>query len=274
MHRLSFAGNCDQDSFERACSKQDFWYHSYYFDNGFEVIGDYNIGQDILDYGFPPDMEGMKVLDIGTGGGWFAHYFHQRGADVTTVDARGYCDFDVRGRYDYPPVESEKPEPDRLGPNGEPVYFSPVSGGFWVMKDLLDADIRFVNSRAGEVAKHLAGETFDLVFIGALLLHVRDPVGVLMSARALCGDRLMATTPIIEGDESTQPMMALYTEVDLVSWWQPNRSCYRYWFLEAGFESVDVSKSVTLTADKSVESPHWEGPRNPTQLLCLANARV
>jgi protein-L-isoaspartate O-methyltransferase len=47
----------------------------------------------------------MRVLDIGTGAGWFAFYFEQLGAEVVTVDARGYCDFDVYGRPGYPPIE-------------------------------------------------------------------------------------------------------------------------------------------------------------------------
>ena len=42
-------------------------------------------------------MTTMSVLDIGTGSGWFATYFEQRGAQVTTIDARGYSDFDVYG---------------------------------------------------------------------------------------------------------------------------------------------------------------------------------
>src|SRR5512144_1783849 len=99
IHRLTFTGNCTRQDFDQACRAQETWYHSYYFDNGFEKPGDWNIGKDIGGYGFPPNMSGMRVLDIGTGGGWFAFYFEQAGAEVTTIDARGYCDFDVYGRF-------------------------------------------------------------------------------------------------------------------------------------------------------------------------------
>ena len=43
------------------------------------------------------------MLDIGTGGGWFAHYLHQQGAIVTATDLRGLVDYDIYGRYRYPP---------------------------------------------------------------------------------------------------------------------------------------------------------------------------
>src|SRR5437667_9151517 len=99
VYRLHFTGDLTDAQFKEKCAQQEPWYHSYYFDNGYEVRRDYNIGADILDYGFPNSMAGMKVLDLGTGGGWFAFYFEQLGAEVVTVDAHGYCDFDVYGRY-------------------------------------------------------------------------------------------------------------------------------------------------------------------------------
>ncbi len=270
--RLKFTGNCNKREFERACAGHDFWYHSYYFDNGYTVVGDYDIGLNIGEYGFPTDMTGMRVLDIGTGSGWFAHYFEQLGADVTTTDARGYCDFDVRERFEYPPVESEKHQPDRIE-DGKPVYFSPVSGGFWTMKDILGSKVRYVNSRVYDVADALPGEKFDLVFMGALLLHLRDPVGALMAARRVCGDRFIATTSILE-DGAAEPRMTLYTQSDLITWWCPNEACFRHWFIEAGFPMVDISRKVVLTSDHTVPSTVFEGPRNPTQTVRVGDARI
>jgi len=276
MYRLKFTGDCDEATFKAVCAKQDFWYHSYYFDNGWKLRGDYNIGENIKEYGFPNNMTGMKVLDIGTGGGWFAFYFEQQGAEVTTVDARGYCDFDVRGRYEYPPVESEKPKPDRIGPNGEPIYDSPVSGGFWIMRDLLKSKAKFVNARVYDVSPELFnGQTFDLVFMGTILLHLRDPIGALMAARSVCADRLIAVTPIMhQANGNAEPQMMLYIHGDNITWWYPNKTCYKHWFLGAGFASVDVERQTTLTADKRIPHPDLPIDRNTTQLLQIGDARV
>lgn len=154
-HRLKYTGTLDKKSFESACAEHKFWYHSFYFDNGFQVQGDYDIGRDIEQYGFPKDMSGLSVLDIGTGSGWFASYFEQLGAKVTTIDVRGYSDFDVFGRYQYPDIKEEKAQPDKILSNGEEVYYSPVSKGFWIMKEILGLKAEYINARIYDICPEL-----------------------------------------------------------------------------------------------------------------------
>ena len=36
-YRLQYTGTLTRDEFDAACRKQDYWYHGYYFDNGFAV---------------------------------------------------------------------------------------------------------------------------------------------------------------------------------------------------------------------------------------------
>ena len=273
---LRFTGEIDEQEFEARCGDLPWWYHSFYFDNGFSVRGDYDLGADVDGYGFPESMEGLRVLDIGTGAGWFAFYFEQLGAEVVTVDARGYCDFDTYGRYNYPPVESEGRNPDAFGEDGEPVYFSPVSRGFWTMKQILGSRVRLKNGRVYDVSPAMfGGVKFDLVFMGAILCHLRDPIGALMAARSVCRHRLIASTPVVLGETGPDvlPRQYLpYTEVDKISWWLPNEACFRHWFQAAGFIAVDVSRQVTLRCDV----PRLENGRaaNGDQILRVASAFV
>ena len=275
--RLRFSGDLSREEFEQRCSAQKLWYHSYYFDNGYEIRGDYDIGADVHDYGLPQSMSGMKVLDLGTGGGWFAHYFEQLGAEVYTVDARGYCDFDVYGRHFYPQVLSEGKEPDRIAEDGTPIYHSPVSGAFWIMKDALKSQVQFVNSRVYDIRPDMFGtRPFDLVFMGAILCHLRDPIGALMAARRVCGGEIIATTPVVHGEPEadTLPRQYLpYTALDNISWWLPNEACFRHWFLAAGFRDLNVEKSVTLRCD--IEHPDETGRiMNADQTLRVGRAHI
>jgi SAM-dependent methyltransferase len=276
-HRLRFTGSASRAEFDAACAATDWWYHAHEFDNGYAVAGDYDVGRDVADYGFPEDMTGMTVLDVGTASGWFAHYFAERGAIVTATDIRGLSDYDVEGRSTRPPIEAEKTVPDRVGEDGRAIYHSRVSRGLWIMRELLGSNVRFVNARADELEPALfGGERFDLVFVGALLLHLRDPVGALMAARSVCRGRLVATTRLVDDDvDAPVPRMERVSPPQFANWWFPNAECYRRWFLDAGFARVDVERAVTLRG--TAPRPSFEDPalvRNPTQRLRLADARV
>lgn len=298
-HLLRYTGSLDAAEFDQACATVDWWYHSYYFDNGLSVRGDYDIGADIDDYGFPEDMRGMEVLDIGTGAGWFAHYFAQRGAAVTTFDARGYADFDVFGRHYYPPhdvLEAVTPDivtagrdddidehdalswrpPDRRGNDGAAIYYSPVSKGFFVMNDILGTEIDFVNGRVYDIEPSLfKGKRFDLVFMGAFLCHLRDPIGALACARSVCRGTIIASTPVVigEGPDEAPRQYLPYTGIDRISWWLPNEACFRLWFEGAGFSDVDVSRSLTLRCDVEHRGPDGR-VHNGDQTHRVGRARV
>jgi SAM-dependent methyltransferase len=275
-HLLRFTGALGPEEFESTSLQLPWWYHSFYFDNGFSVRGDYDIGADISAYGFPESMEGLTVLDIGTGAGWFAFYFEQLGAEVVTIDARGYSDFDVYGRFSYPPVESEGRLPDKEADDGASIYFSPVSRGFWIMRDILRSSVRFRNARVYEIRPNFFdGQRFDLVFLGAILCHLRDPIGALMAARSVCRHRVIASTPVVLGETEPDvlPRQYLpYTKIDNISWWLPNEACFKHWFLAAGFTGVDVSRQVALRADVL---RHENGkPANGDQILRVGSAFV
>jgi hypothetical protein len=145
------------------------------------------------------------------------------------------------------------------------------------MAELLDSKIERHYGRVYDVPRVLAGRSFDLVFFGSLLMHLRDPIGALMAARSVCRGRLLATNWLIPpGDalaESPTPTADLPAlgpgPAHQHSWWRPNRAAYRLWFEAAGFTRVDVDGTVTLTADRE-EAQHF----NSTQLLQLADARV
>lgn len=273
---LRFTGSASHEEFRRACATHDYWYHSFYFDNGFVQRGDYDIGLGVEEYGFPTDMRGMRVLDVGTGSGWFAAYFEQRGATVTTVDVRGYCDFDVYGRA-APSAPSEAGRsPDLVLSDGRAVFHSPVSGGFWVMKRLLGLETEFVNARIYDLRPELfGGRTFDLVFVGSLLMHVRDPIGALTSVRSVCGGSLVANTLRIEGagDSDSVPYQILLASRDVsINWWVPSRACVVKWFEGAGFSEAVVTGSVTLTPD-SPYADEFGRSSACRQVLHLVHAR-
>ncbi|MFN7971493.1 MAG: methyltransferase domain-containing protein [Acidobacteriota bacterium] len=272
--RLTFTGSCTREEFDASVAEQPWWYHSYYFSNGYQVRGDFDIGRNVHEYGFPEDLRGARVLDVGTASGWFALYFEQCGADVTALDVRGMCDYDYPGFVTLPPLSIEKPEPEAFDDDGMPLYFSRVSRGLWIMRRLLGAKLRYRNARVYDLSLDtLGGEPFDLVFLGSLLMHIRDPIGALMAARRVCRGRVMlATNALVEEGDDPRPRAGM---PEAHNFWYPNRAALRRWLQIAGFREILADRTVNLTADLFQTSPEDPGIiRNRSQLLQLATAIV
>src|SRR2546423_11772862 len=69
-HKLKFTGSCTLTEFEEQCAQQDYWYHSFYFDNDFHKRGSDDIGPAIASLGLSAYMKGKSVPCPGTGNGW------------------------------------------------------------------------------------------------------------------------------------------------------------------------------------------------------------
>ena len=139
------------------------------------------------------------------------------------------------------------------------VYYSPVSGGFWAMKELLGLQVEYVNGRVYEIGPELLGpRTFDLVFMGSVLMHLRDPIGAMMAAHRACGHQFIATTYMLPDDPSRpEPIMRMWENAaGGANWWVPNRACLEQWIKAAGFSRFSIDHTLTLTADVPYVDPH------------------
>jgi SAM-dependent methyltransferase len=230
------------------------FYHTFAFTNGCLVPGDWDVARSLEQYKFPSPLPGKEVLDVGPGSGFFSFYFESLGANVTTLETRGYGDFDVYGNYQY--TGNEGRPADRIQ-NGDPIWFGPVSPSFWKIYDAIGSKVTWKNGRIYDLTPELMGRTFDLIFVGSLLLHLRDPIGALRAARSVCRDTLVATIPTwLEHDEEDVPIQMLpYTHLDRISWWMPNKAALRHWFLAAGFRQVELVGTLTLHSNRDKDNP-------------------
>jgi len=269
--RVVFETRLDRAACEAACEGVHF-YHAFDLSNGLHVPGDWDISHDVSRYRLP-DLRGKRVLDIGPASGWFSFYFEKLGADVTVVETRGYGDFDVYGEDRYTGAQGR---PADRTIDGRDIWFGPVSGSFWAMHDMLNSKVKFVNGRIYEVGPDLLPEPFDLVFVGALLPHLRDPIGALRAARTVCkpdGLCIATATTWPAQDENPDPVQMLpYTSIDKISWWLPNKAAYSHWFRAAGYRDVDVEDGLEYTPDREVFLDNGVRMNNPMKVR-LAHAR-
>jgi tRNA (mo5U34)-methyltransferase len=116
-----------------------------------------------------PDVEGRRCLDIGTWDGFYAFELERRGAaEVVALDVPDL------NQLDYPPAGRADPAFQAPPPNR--------NEGFGLLKAALGSKVEL---RKGNIYDFEPGRDgqFDVVVLGSLLLHLRDPVRALDAVR-------------------------------------------------------------------------------------------
>ena len=99
--------------------------------------------------GLPPDLSGIRALDIGCSDGYFSFELERRGADVTAID-----------------------------------FVPPTYSGFSVAAEILGSGVRYKMDNVYNLNPETYGG-FDLVFFLGVLYHLRKPLAALDSIRSI-----------------------------------------------------------------------------------------
>jgi tRNA (mo5U34)-methyltransferase len=201
------------------------WYHTVDLGGGVFTKGIYDHRPYLEHYGFPADLHGLTVLDVGAASGFFSFEFERRGAAVTATDLPRWTDHDFAPRYepDLTPAAAESYLRDPF------LYAKARRGSAVVRKEINIYDL----------SPETVG-TFDLVFCGSVLLHLTDPVRALWRLRSVTregGTALLASA--IYEDVSPGPRAVFVGHEKAFTWWLPNRSCFEMMVRSAGFGAVE-----------------------------------
>jgi len=223
----------DQSELQRRIAANHDWYHTIELAPGAITPGRVDTRPVVGNVPMPASLAGMRCLDIGTWDGFWAFEMERRGAaEVHAVDVPDPYKWDwpararIRESYD-----GGKANLEQIKRNGN---------GFPIAKQALGSSVERHEMTVYEISSELLG-TFDFVFVGSLLLHLRDPVGALERIRTVAGGaivfndcieyvltRLLPRTPFARLDAE-----------DRVWWWQPNLAALHSMIEQAGFEILE-----------------------------------
>ena len=118
-----------------------------------------------------------------------------------------------------------------------------------------------------EITPEVLG-TFDFVFVGSLLLHLRDPVGALERVRTVADGELVFNDCIEYVLTKLLPRtpFARLDADDRVWWWQPNLAALHSMIEQAGFEILERGKPYFMPFGPSYVTPR-QGPRDVLRRL-------
>jgi 2-polyprenyl-3-methyl-5-hydroxy-6-metoxy-1,4-benzoquinol methylase len=212
-------------------SNPHLWYHTIDLAPGITTPG-YIDMRKAASKVLPADMSGMKVLDIGTFDGFWAFAMEERGAEVTTADLETITD------ADWPPVHRPRLEAqaERDG--------LVLGEGFRLAKKALGSNAERVVCNIYELSPERVDGPFDLVYVGAILTHLRDPITPLINVRSVLkpGGEFRTFEPISArltfrlGGRPAVEFKATNTDY---TWWLPNTKALVQWLVAAGFGDVE-----------------------------------
>jgi tRNA (mo5U34)-methyltransferase len=202
------------------------WYHTIELPEGIVTPGYFDTPAGLQRVPMPASLEGKRCLDIACANGFWAFEMERRGAaEVIALDLPNAEALDWPGAGNPPQVDHVE-EPRRC---------------FEVAREALGSSVERLDLSVYDITPERLG-TFDFVFIGNVLLHLRDPVGALKAARSVVGGELLSVdvVSLVATIKSPRQPMATLSDRPLPWWWTPNRAGYRNYFTRAGFDLVDT----------------------------------
>jgi tRNA (mo5U34)-methyltransferase len=186
------------------------WYHTIELPGGVRTPGLFDLRHLPASLPIPPSLAGKRCLDVGTCDGFWAFELERRGADeVVAIDLR-----DPTQRDRTIAARRQEGEGDA----------SRALRTFALAHEALGSKVQWREMNVYDLTPDFG--TFDFVFMGSLLLHLRDPVRALEAVRGVVGGQFLS-------HDSISPMLTLLAPRTPAAklhghqrneWWIPNRA--------------------------------------------------
>jgi tRNA (mo5U34)-methyltransferase len=212
------------------------WYHTIELRPGIVTPGWFDLRSVAPTLPIPRSMTNLRALDVGTFEGFWALEMESRGADVTAIDI-----LDPR-QWDWP-FGSDEHVLAVLNERKQ------SGDGFEVVSEELGSAVKRLERSVYDLDPGEIG-SFDFVYVGSLLLHLRDPVLALERVRSVVGPngRLLLVDAIDVELTALHPRRAVaYFDGDQRPWWwRPNVAALQRFVEAGGFRVEDGPTRVYM----------------------------
>lgn len=239
------------------------WYHTLELPDGVITPGWHDLRPLVDSVPLPESLAGARCLDVATFNGFWAFEMERRGAaEVIGIDV-----LDPR-EWDWP-VGSDPQVIQTIGKR------QARGRGFEIAKRELGSGVTRLERNVYDLDPADVGE-FDLVYLGSLLIHLRDPVRALERVRSVCRGSLVVV------DAIDLPLSLVHPRAPVATldgrgrpwWWCSNSAGLAQMLTAAGFE-VEASPRrlyVKPGAGQPVSRRNLRGMRTKAGRLALTIA--
>jgi tRNA (mo5U34)-methyltransferase len=211
------------------------WYHTLELAPGIVTPGWHDTRPVADAVSLPATLTGKRCLDVGTFDGFWAFEMERRGAaEVVAIDI-----LDPR-QWDWP-AGSDDAVMDAIGKRKD------AGRGFEIAHRALGSSVKRFERSVYDIDEREVGR-FDLIFLGSLLIHLRDPVGALERLREVCD----GTIVVMDGIDLLLSLLLPRRPVATLDaagrpwWWYSNQAGLRRLIEAAGFDIVEPPRRLYM----------------------------
>jgi 2-polyprenyl-3-methyl-5-hydroxy-6-metoxy-1,4-benzoquinol methylase len=159
-----------------------YFYHCMDIPGHGEVLGQWDLRGRESTYLGGVELSGRTVLEIGTASGHLAFWMERQGADVTSFD------LDENQQWDMVPFAGVDHE---LLVKTRKAVVRQINNSWWFVRNRMQARAKVIYGTVYELDR--LDQTFDVVTVNSVLLHLRDPFLALARAASRTHDRIIVT---------------------------------------------------------------------------------
>ncbi len=237
----------DPEEARRRVDAHSYWYHTIDVAPGVTTKGWFDLRHVTEELPWP-DVEGKRCLDVGTFDGFYAFELERRGAaEVVAVDIESIL------LCDWPPDHRAELARD-------PQTSVPTGGtGFRLAAGLLGSPVAWRPLSIYDLDPATVG-TFDVVVLGSLLLHLRDPLRALEAVRSVVApDGWFLSVEQIQAwltlAAPRRPIYTLRGSGPDCQWFNSNAAGHHRMLYAAGFEVAERSKPFVARFNQHPRPP-------------------
>jgi SAM-dependent methyltransferase len=208
-----------------------YFYHAMEIPGHGPVAGDWDLRGGEDDYLGRVALSGRRVLEIGPASGFLTFHMESRGAEVVAVELA------PEGEWDIVPLAHLDLEQIRVERQD---VMERLRNGFWFAHERFASKARVHYGSAYRLPPALG--RFDVAVMGAVLLHTRDPLGVVQQCAGLA-DTLIITDlrhPELDGEPVARFLPSSETD-HWHTWWQLSPDLITRFLDSIGFDDVIVT---------------------------------
>jgi tRNA (mo5U34)-methyltransferase len=206
------------------------WYHTLELGDGVVTSGMFDHRPVLHHYPIPEDLSGLRCLDVATMDGFWAFEMERRGAaSVVAIDLDDPKDLDW---------------PASLRADHDKALDETKADRFALAKRALGSKVERVVMSAYDLSPELG--TFDFVFCGDLLVHLKDPITPVERIHSVCTGSAVIVNTITRFRFREKQPMAVLDGIDQFRWWSTNLAGLVRIVRAGGFPRVEVADPFEL----------------------------